>query len=621
MKLLKKHWFFLILLIIPFLMMDVFAEPTLKNSDYSIEVFVDGLTFPTTMGFLEKDIVILEKNSGKVRLVQNGILQETPLLDFNVDGFLSGETGLLGILVDKDQVFIYVTETTVDGGKQIANRIYQYTWNENSLINQKIIHEFPRSLGMSHVGGVMTKNVEDEIFVIVGDMDSRNYKLDGPTQNSETNSLRDTGIILKVVKDGTVLKPIESRNPTNYYYAIGIRNSFGITVDPVTNKIWDTENGSWNSDEINLVEKKFNSGWQKIMGVATQSQIESLIKFKDFEYSDPEFTWKKTVAPTALVFFNSEKFPTHKNNLLVADCINGNIYEFVLNSARDGFIFENEGLQDKILNNEDSMKEIIFGTGFGCITDLKVGSDGMLYIVSLTEGKIFRVIPIKENEKNKDVLRPFADLTNRKWEFKNFVGANLRFANFTDSNLMGANFSKADLLNVEFNNVDLSNADFSGADLKQAIFNNANLKNSNFINSNLFGTYFGYSNLENSNLNGAGMKSSNVTYSNFSNANLEDVDFREADLSNADFSGANLKNADLAHSDLSYADLSNADLSGLYYYNTDITGVITNEDTIVDGCFGQDLWNRGLSMIYLKVSQNENIISEIIKSTIPYFCI
>ena len=39
------------------------------------------------------------------------------------------------------------------------------------------------------------------------------------------------------------------------------------------------------------------------------------------------------------------------------------------------------------------MDEAIFGTGFGCVTDVVTGPDGLLYIVSLTDGTIYRIIP------------------------------------------------------------------------------------------------------------------------------------------------------------------------------------------------------------------------------------
>ena len=50
------------------------------------------------------------------------------------------------------------------------------------------------------------------------------------------------------------------------YYAYGIRNSFGITFDPITGNLWQTENGPDVYDEINVVKPGFNSGWTQVMG-------------------------------------------------------------------------------------------------------------------------------------------------------------------------------------------------------------------------------------------------------------------------------------------------------------------------------------------------------------------
>jgi len=606
----------------------VLGEPALKDHRYSIEIFSKGLSFPTTMSFIDDDILVLQKNDGKVRLIQNGILQKESLLDFNVDGFLSGETGLLGILILDSTVYLYVTEATQDGGDQIANRIYKYDWDGNSLTNSILIHEFPPSPRTSHVGGVMTVGLDGTIYVVIGDMASSNDDLEGPTQNYPYGKISDTSVILKVVPDGSVIRPAQSTNPSEYYHAIGIRNSFGLAVDHVTGNLWDSENGPWDSDEINLVLPKFNSGWEKIMGPATESQVQSLPIFDDFKYSDPKFTWQKTTAPTALTFVDSKHFESFRDSLLVADCINGNLYDFKLNAERLDFVFEGTGLQDRVLNNIDSMREIILGTGFGCITDLKFGPDGFLYIVSISDGVIYRITPTTEVVKEESVIdkdlqkiKPFADLTNADLRFANLVKADLRFANLTNADLLGANLSYANLLNAELKGADLSNSDLSHAKLKHGILTNAKLENSNLIESDLLGSYFGNAMLEKANLKGAKIKSANFTHANLAYANLENVDFRASDLSFTDFSYANLKNADLSHSDLSYSDFSGSDLSGLYYYNTDVTGTITNNDTTVDGCFGQDLWNRGLAKVFRWLNQPEFEFFKNIQGIIPYFCI
>jgi hypothetical protein len=41
----------------------------------------------------------------------------------------------------------------------------------------------------------------------------------------------------------------------------------------------------------------------------------------------------------------------------------------------------------------DPTNEIVIGTGFGCATDIERGPDGFLYIVSLSDGAIYRITP------------------------------------------------------------------------------------------------------------------------------------------------------------------------------------------------------------------------------------
>ena len=57
------------------------------------------------------------------------------------------------------------------------------------------------------------------------------------------------------------------KRPLGKYYAYGIRNRSGMDFDPITGKLWDSENGPSFGDEINLIEPGFNSGWLKIQGI------------------------------------------------------------------------------------------------------------------------------------------------------------------------------------------------------------------------------------------------------------------------------------------------------------------------------------------------------------------
>lgn len=122
--------------------------------------------------------------------------------------------------------------------------------------------------------------------------------------------------------------------------------------------------------------------------------IDNLFHVPGSQYSDPEFSWFDTVAPTAIVFLDSDRLgEQYRNDAFVGDFNNGTLYHFRPNVTRDGFDFDNPDRADLIADTETELGELILGTGFGGITDLKVVPEGPLYILSFMEGKIFRVLP------------------------------------------------------------------------------------------------------------------------------------------------------------------------------------------------------------------------------------
>ena len=83
---------------------------------------------------------------------------------------------------------------------------------------------------------------------------------------------------------------------------------------------------------------------------------------------------------------------TYSNNVFVGDNNNGNLYYFEMNPERTGFILG--GVPDLVVDNEEEQSSIIFGNGFGSITDLETGpDDGYLYILSYGDGIIYRITP------------------------------------------------------------------------------------------------------------------------------------------------------------------------------------------------------------------------------------
>jgi glucose/arabinose dehydrogenase len=358
---------------------NAFSDPILYDQKLIVKKYVANLCcVVTTMTFVGDDILIVQKNDGIVRLIRDGVLWEKPVLDVNVNS--GGEAGMLGITSVNSIVYLYFTEAKIDGGESLGNRIFKYDWDGNKLINPILLKKLPSNT--YHNGGAMVAGLDDKVYVVIGDTGRYGLLQNKALEwlNSSDLNMRDNGVILQVEQEGP-------------YYAMGIRNSFGLAVDPVTGNLWDTENGDDDFDEINMVQEKFNSGWIAIMGPATESQLGDLPGYEDYVYDDPEFSWEKVVAPTALNFAKFKETRDYDNSLFVGDCNNGNLYKFELNEERNGFQFTNSFLQDDVINKNEAMDEIIIGTGFGCITDIERGPDGFLYVVSLNDKAIYRITP------------------------------------------------------------------------------------------------------------------------------------------------------------------------------------------------------------------------------------
>lgn len=426
---------------IPEKMPNIF-DPNLKAElIFESELKREGGTLSpvSTMAFLGiNDILILDKNHGTVNRIVNGVLLEEPLIDVSVAN--KRERGLLGIDTfssskssgNKTQyVFLYYTESVKDGNDvcpisyycepgndPIGNRLYRYEINGNKLANPKLLLNLPALPGPIHNGGVVKVGPDNNVYVTIGDV------LGYTKHYSQTRSLNfkngtepdGRAGILRVTIDGKSVNEkgiLGDKDFLKFYYAYGIRNSFGIDFDPVTGKLWDTENGPDYGDEINIVEPGFNSGWNKVQGywvpIYNESRGGDFIagakissqegnRFVDFggkgKYSAPEFTWNQTAGPTAIKFLETDIYgKEYKNDLLVADINNGYLYHFNLNKDRTGLSLP-EPLKDKIANNLDELKGVILGDHFGVITDMDIGPDGYLYILShhKNNAEIFKIM-------------------------------------------------------------------------------------------------------------------------------------------------------------------------------------------------------------------------------------
>jgi glucose/arabinose dehydrogenase len=222
------------------------------------------------------------------------------------------------------------------------------------------------------------------LYAVIGDLNRngmlQNFKNGPPPDN--------TSVILRVNREG------KSPNGTSMY-AYGIRNSFGLALDPKTGKLWDTENGPADYDEINIVTPGFNSGWEQVMGPIgrTGKTVDRLVQLDGSHYADPLFSWRQARGLTDIEFLNSTKLgDKYAYNIFVGDIKNGNLYFFKVNQDRTGLELVGTGLQDRVADNNAESEAVTLGTGFGGITDIETGPDGYLYVLTFA-GDLYRIVP------------------------------------------------------------------------------------------------------------------------------------------------------------------------------------------------------------------------------------
>jgi glucose/arabinose dehydrogenase len=446
--------------------------PTVVDANLAVRTAVSGLSQPVSMAFIgANDFFVLEKASGKVRRVVSGVVTGD-VLDLAVNS--ASERGLLGIALHPafpttPWVYLYWTESSTGADTAVTaetpllgNRVDRFVWNGALLaMDQNIVRlrAFQADAGQplrgNHNGGVIRFSRDGKLHVIIGDNGRRGQMQDlrdgpfGPGIPDDQfggpspDDAHLTGVILRLNDDGT--SPAD--NPffeagamvggevganLQKVFAYGVRNSFGMDVDPVSGDLWTQENSDDAFDEMNRVVPGMNGGWIQIMGpvsrVAEFKAIELAIGGASLQqnrwppseiantpdearsrlfmlpgatYRDPEFSWRYALAPAGIGFLRSRALgPQYENDLFVGAArttlLNGYLFRFNLTGNRRKIAVDDPRLADRVADNNAKFdvtesESILFGRDFGVGTDIQTGPNGNLYVVSLLAGTVYEV--------------------------------------------------------------------------------------------------------------------------------------------------------------------------------------------------------------------------------------
>jgi len=214
----------------------------------AVRTAASGLVTPVSLAFLgESDMLVTEKNTGRVQRIVDGALHST-VLDLAVN--FGSERGLLGMALHPDfpanpGVYLYWTQSSTGADTNVlanvpllGNRVDRFVWDgatlmfdHNVIMLRALQPPFaakptPVNGRGNHNGGVIRFGPDGKLYIIIGDNGRR-----GQTQNLEfgpfgpgmpddqfggpqPDNAHLTGVVLRLNDDGTT-------PPDNPFFSVG----------------------------------------------------------------------------------------------------------------------------------------------------------------------------------------------------------------------------------------------------------------------------------------------------------------------------------------------------------------------------------------------------------------
>jgi glucose/arabinose dehydrogenase len=189
----------------------------------------------------------------------------------------------------------------------------------------------------------------DKLFISTGD--AANTAL---SQNASSLN----GKILRLNLDGSI--PADNPVSGNAHWSTGHRNPQGLVY--ANNKLYSSEHGPSNDDEINIIEKGRNYGWSTVQGFCNTSGEQTFCAANNVK--EPIQAWTPTIATAGLDYYDKNLIPQWKNSLLMATLKDATLYQLQLDNNHSTVSATNE----------------FFSGKYGRLRDICISPDGKVYL-------------------------------------------------------------------------------------------------------------------------------------------------------------------------------------------------------------------------------------------------
>lgn len=225
---------------------------------------------------------------------------------------------------------------------------YEYDAANQTLINPTVILG-SIGAGVSHNGSRMVI-LEDKLFISLGDT----YNTPAVAQNLSSIN----GKMLRMNLDGSI--PADNPIAGSYIWSFGHRNPQGLCYG--NGKLYSSEHGTGNNDEINIIEMNRNYGWPTVEGVCNTAAEITFCNANNVV--EPIWSWSPSIAPCGIDLYQNSAIPEWDNSLLLAVLKNKELIQLKLNE--DGTAI--------------TQQNIYLVNTYGRLRDVLVVPDGRVFI-------------------------------------------------------------------------------------------------------------------------------------------------------------------------------------------------------------------------------------------------
>ena len=312
---------------------------------FRLETVVADAAYPATFAFTPDGRLLYgELTTGNVRVVRDGVLLPQPFATLPTEAHVG--SGLLGLAVDPDfldngYVYVYHSAPT-----PFENHLTRLRATGDTGIEPTVILTLPA--GLQHHGGRLGFDSTGALIVTYGE------NFDHPNAAQDLSS--PLGKIHRITRDG--LPAPDNPVPTSTFYALGVRNSFGLDFHPLTQMPYFSDNGPQSDDEIDLLLPAANYGWPRDTGPNTNPA-----------YQDPVVNLSRTIGITGIAFYSGYRYPPeYWNDLFFGEFNSGLVQRVRLQPP----------------NYDQALSVSVMVRGLEHALEVRMGTDGDLYISTPT---------------------------------------------------------------------------------------------------------------------------------------------------------------------------------------------------------------------------------------------